>query len=150
LDNLELWLGEAKFYTDFSPASKAVIDELKQHVESQYLRNEFLLICNKIDDNDDFSDKLKDFISERNSLDNIIKRICIPIFITYNSEVVQSHTKVDDIYIEEFKSEVEKNYKSFIDKCDIEIKFHLFLFPLHNKDALNTALHEQLSNLQKI
>lgn len=53
IDNgdLELWLGEAKFYSNFNDATRDVVEEIKLHVESNYLRSEFMAICNKTDDN---------------------------------------------------------------------------------------------------
>ena len=46
---LELWLGETKFYSDINHAVRDVVKELAVHTETNYLRDEFLLIKGKID-----------------------------------------------------------------------------------------------------
>lgn len=46
-DGLELWLGEAKLYTEASAAIRDVIDELDKHIAADYLRQEFAWIRNR-------------------------------------------------------------------------------------------------------
>ncbi|KIL25999.1 hypothetical protein B4134_2745 [Bacillus safensis] len=87
---LELWLGEVKFYNNMSNAIRDVIPELVVHTEKKYLRNEFLFISNKIDPLWEYADKVKNLIDERTSLDKIFQRIRIPVLLTYDSEVVKS------------------------------------------------------------
>lgn len=45
---LELWLGEAKFFKNSSSAIGAVLEELQEHLETRYLRTEFAAISDKI------------------------------------------------------------------------------------------------------
>ena len=60
---LELWLGEAKFYQDIRSAIRDVAAELRVHTENDYLRQEFALIGNKIDDDWPSSDALRDLLT---------------------------------------------------------------------------------------
>ena len=48
--DLELWIGEAKFYDNIDGAIRDVVAEIREHTQTDYLRSEFALITNKIDD----------------------------------------------------------------------------------------------------
>ncbi|HHV6839753.1 TPA: HamA C-terminal domain-containing protein, partial [Haemophilus influenzae] len=48
-DTFELWLGEVKFYNNAGQAIRDVIDEIKIHTTQDYLKNEKMLLLNKID-----------------------------------------------------------------------------------------------------
>ncbi len=81
-EELELWLGEAKFRKDINGAITEVVKELEIHMEHNYLREEFLLISSKIDRRWPHADKFEKLLSERNSLDTLFKCICIPVLLT--------------------------------------------------------------------
>ena len=53
-------LGEVKFYKNIGAAIRDVVKELEEHMEQDYLRQEFALIANKIEDDWAGSDELKD------------------------------------------------------------------------------------------
>lgn len=58
-DELELWLGESKFFKSSSQAIGAVLEELELHLDSQYLRSEFAAISDKIESGWEHADKVK-------------------------------------------------------------------------------------------
>ncbi|RYY79062.1 MAG: DUF1837 domain-containing protein [Moraxellaceae bacterium] len=95
-DELELWIGETKFYSDLSRAINDVCKEIIEHLETDYLRGEFILIANKIDSNWQHADLLKDLINKNKSLDEVFSKVCIPVLLTYNSKVVNEATKKDN------------------------------------------------------
>jgi len=149
--NLELWLGEVKFYQDIRPAINDVIPEINAHLESDYLRNEFLAITNKIDDTLPYSGKLKKLINPHTSLDEIFDAISIPVLLTYNSPITKKTTKFTDEYISEIKPELEKNFAYFKTKLgNIDIKIRVFLLPMKNKLELTTSLDEKLKVWQNL
>lgn len=153
--SLELWLGEAKFYNNASSAIRDVVEELKKHTERDYLRGEFLLIKNKLDENWPHFDKLRELLSPNTSLDDIFDAVCIPVLITYDSKIVDSYPKNKLTYIEDFIDEVTKYYKVFKDKCEIidlpkVLRIHLFVIPLGKKSELVKMLDERLKACQTI
>lgn len=151
IDNLELWLGEVKFYRDIKSAIADVIAEIKTHLETNFLRKEFIWIGNKLDEKDDFTSAVQQLISERTSLDDIFKRICIPVLLTYESNVVKNYHSVCESYIKDFSSEVRKFFDSFCIKLNLpEVKIHLFLLPLDEKKLLVDALNRKLKAWQEI
>lgn len=142
---LELWLGEAKFYENFHQAVADVIKELHAHTDSDYLRQEFALISNKIEDEWPQSEALKKLIHRNRSLDEIFARLCIPVLLTYNSPVVNFHQAVNDSYFSDLKEEFDKNYEIFREAgLPSSVRIHLFLLPLNKKTELVQALHERL------
>ena len=153
--SLELWLGEAKFYSNASGAIRDVVKELKEHTERDYLRDEFLLIKNKIDEKWPHFDKMQDLLSPNTSLDTIFDVVCIPVLITYDSRIVASYPENKLTYIEDFIDEVTKYYEVFKDKCETinlpkVLRIHLFVVPLEKKSELVKMLDERLKACQMI
>ena len=150
-DDLELWLGEAKFYEDINDAIRAVVEELEKHTERDYLRNEFVAIKNKIDDEWPHADKLKDLLHGNTSLDVVFSSACIPVLLTYDSSTVAKHKADSDEYRREIEDEVLKHYASFIASgLKLKVKLHLFLLPLNTKQKLIRQLDEKLKIWQQI
>lgn len=151
-DELELWLGEAKFYEKLSDAITAITEELKEHTQRDYLRNEFAAITNKIDDSSPFAGKLKKLIDKNTSLDEIFARTCIPLLITYDSDAVSKSQVVCAAYDADFKAEVIKSYKSLLSKLPTlpaELRLQVLLFPLKSKKNLIKVMDEVLKTWQE-
>jgi hypothetical protein len=145
----ELWLGEVKFYSDINQAIYDVCEELEKHTQTDYLRNEFSAIINKIDEKWSHADRLKKLLDENTSLDEIFDSACIPVLLTYDSKVIASFDKVCMEYEDAFKAEVEEKYQKFTAKLgQLPIIVHLFLLPLDKKKELNNVLNESLKRLQ--
>lgn len=150
-EGLELWLGEAKFYDDVHRAIREVVEELRVHTERDYLRDEFLLIAGKIDQNWSHAQDLKRLISPNTSLDQIFTRVCIPVLLTYDSTCVASFRECSEAYCAEFEREVAAHYKTFCGKkLPGNVMIHLFLLPLSQKAELVAALDRRLRGLQNI
>lgn len=154
-DDLELWLGEAKFYGDIGSAIREVVDELKTHLGTDYLRTEFLLLTGKIDDAIPHAEPLKRLLSPNTSLDDVFKRACIPVLLTYNSKCLANHSECNSAYASAFTAEVTQHYQAFVDSLQgitvpTELRIHLFLLPLHTKEQLVAALDGKLKAWQQV
>jgi len=157
-DELELWIGETKFYENLTRAIYDVSKEIIDHLETDYLRSEFILIKNKIDPLWPESDKLKCLLHENTSLDEVFKRACIPILLTYDSNVVGCSDVINDEYKENIKNELINAYDNLRGKLDTEyrsrfsqkfpITAHVILIPLNEKKKLIAALDLRLKALQ--
>ncbi len=64
-DGLELWLGEVKFYASINKAISDVCKELEKHSNSDYLKDEFILISRKIEDSWEHSKKTEKIIESK-------------------------------------------------------------------------------------
>lgn len=157
-DDIELWIGETKFYEDLTKAIYDVSKEIIDHLETDYLRSEFILIKNKIDPNWPEAEKLNNLLHENTSLDEVFERVCIPILLTYNSDVVDSSHLCNEEYKENIKNEITKSYVNLRSKLgsEYENKFpqkfpltaHVILIPLKDKKKLIAALDARLRALQ--
>lgn len=151
-DILELWLGEVKFYTEITGAINDVVKEIFDHIEKDYLRDEFIAITNKIDDAWPHSDRLKSLLDPNTSLDQVFDQACIPVLLTYDSEVIAKYDENSEAYQNEISAEFENLYDSFKKKISegVPLTVHLFLLPLKTKAELVDSFDEKLRKLQEI
>lgn len=150
-DDLELWIGEAKFYNDIGRAIRDVVKEIKDHTKTDYLRSEFALIMNKVDDSGKHAAALKKLLDPNTSLDEVFQRACIPVLLTYDSQTVKAHKACDGQYETAFVNEVQTHWQSFAEKnLPAELRIHLFLLPLHEKKVLVEMLDERLKIWQSL
>lgn len=150
-NDLELWLGEVKFYQSIYNAITDVVAELIEHSKVRYVRNEFITISNKIDTNWEHSEKLKSLLDPNTSLDDVFEKTCIPVLLTYDSSIISKHEKSTQDYVNEIEIELLKFHKSFCDKLgDFPLTVHLFLLPLSTKKELINKLEEKLKIWQQI
>lgn len=149
LTGLELWLGEVKFYKNATQAISDIIKEIVAHTDHDYLKNEFILIGNKIDPKWKHSAALQDLISGRKSLDDVFERVCIPALFTYESECVAKFSKSCNVFRDELRKEMAELHDKFGGNKLPEVRVHLFLVPLHSKAELVEILHDKLEGLQR-
>jgi hypothetical protein len=154
-DDMELWLGEAKFYESIGQAITEVNAELETHLGTDYLRSEFLLIKGKIDDAWPHAEPLRKLLSQNTSLDDVFKRACIPVLLTYDSDCVAKHKACTAQYVSDFKAELAEHYLAFVGKLrnkqlPPEVRIHLFLLPLREKKLLIEELDRKLKTWQQI
>lgn len=143
---IELWLGEVKFYKNLTKAIADSTDELKDHLAKDFLRREFVAITNKLDPQWPHAAKVSSLLDNARSLDEILSHLVIPVMLTYDSHAVNAHTVVDDVYIAELTLEVNKALQDFRDKLQVPypVTLHLILAPLHDKDRLTNLFHQKL------
>lgn len=154
-DAMELWLGEAKFYNEIGRAIRDVTKELEDHLKTDYLRGEFLLIGNKLDEQLPQTPALRQLLAQETSLDEVFTRACIPVLLTYDSDCVSSHTQVTTAYGSEFEAELKSNHDAFATamagkSVPKEVRIHLFLLPLQKKAELVKALDRKLKTWQQL
>lgn len=148
-DGLELWLGEVKFYEDATKAIYDITKEITAHTDHDYLKNEFILIGNKIDSRWKNAEAVHDLINGRKSLDQVFERVCIPALLTYESDCIAANSRVCEEFYSALCEEMEVLHQKFAEKELPEVRIHLFLVPLHKKGELVRILHDKLEGLQR-
>lgn len=150
-NGLELWLGEAKFYKDIGAAIRSVVAELHDHLDKNYLRDEFLLIKGKVDDSWPYADDLKRLLDPNVSLDNVFNQVVIPVLLTYESDTVNSFDQCSEKYKANFEKEVVAQHTKFRGE-DIprNVSITLFLVPLESKSELIGRLDNKLKAWQSL
>jgi len=146
-DLLQLWLGEAKFYRDVAKAIRSALSDLEEHLEADYLRAEFALIADKIDDSHPHSEELRKLMHPNTSLDAVFDRIVVPVLVTYDSDATLAHERDCPEYRADLEAEVRRAWMRFgrgLD-TDLPVTVRLFLVPLATKSALLQALDQELA-----
>ncbi|MES2477330.1 MAG: DUF1837 domain-containing protein [Verrucomicrobiota bacterium] len=148
-EDMELWIGEVKFYKKIGAAIRDVLVEIDQHTKRDYLRDEFVWIKGKIDKASAHAAQLEQLLSPNKSLDSVFKRVCIPVLLTYESDCLGNHDECHDVYCSEFEEEIRKHHQTFSTKLaglnlPPNLTIRLFLLPLHTKTVLIAALDKKL------
>jgi hypothetical protein len=144
---LQLWLGEAKFYSDLDDALRSALSDLAEHLDADYLRGEFAIIAPKIDDDHPHAGELRTLMHEHTSLDTVFDRIVVPVLVAYDSPATASHDHVCDAYKADLEAEVLRALDKFgrgLDS-DVPVTVKLFLIPMATKTVLLDALDKELS-----
>ncbi|MBS0174611.1 MAG: DUF1837 domain-containing protein [Nitrospira sp.] len=149
-DNLELWLGEVKFYNgNGNRAITDLVNEIIDHTQREYLKDEFILIGTKLDPNWKHTPKLRQLISGRTPLDQVFTRICIPALFTYESDSVAAHTQETTAFKLALEAEILALHSNMASANLPAVRVHLFIVPLHKKQDLLKILHEKLEGMQR-
>jgi hypothetical protein len=146
-DVLQLWLGEAKFYRDVVKAVRAALSDLQDHLEQDYLRAEFGLIADKIDNEHPHASELRQLMHPNTSLDSVFAQIVVPVLVTYDSEATLAHDRVSTEYLVDLEAEVRRAWMRFgrgLD-TDLPVAVRLFLIPLATKKLLLEELDREIA-----
>ena len=147
-DGLELWLGEVKLYQDVASAVRDVVDELNRHTRIPYLRSEFAAIWRKVDQDHPHRTALEPLLAGNVTMDEVFKRLCIPVLLTYDSATVAAHSRTDAAYEGAITSEFEKHHQRFRSaSLPSEIKIILILLPMNNKARLLERFDAKLKGM---
>lgn len=149
---LDLWLGEAKLYQDMNGAISSIINSLNAHIGNDFLRKEFLAVSNKIDNNWQYSQALKELLDENTSLDQIIDRLVIPVLLTYESATVKKHKQLSPEYESELIHEAKRAWNKLKERApvDFPVTIYLMVLPLEKTATVRTIADETLRHYQSL
>ncbi|WP_404420472.1 DUF1837 domain-containing protein [Thalassospira australica] len=148
-EQIEIWLGEAKFYQDRSSAIKAAISSILDHIDQGFLTNEKLLLAPQVSSEIPHYDKIQALLSAEESLDELIKQAVFPILIAADSDAVGKHEKVCKEYTEEVEDELNELFQAIKDSgLNLQITIKLIYVPLGSKEQLSTKFDSLLKGLQ--
>lgn len=150
-NDFSLWFGEAKFYNSIEDARlSSIITSVDNSLKTDKLKKENSIITNVNDfdcmiDDVELKNRIKSALDNKTSIDELKPRIHVPIFILHECEITQSQAVLNDEYksciadyhIERASKFFEKQIKS-LKKVFMyaEIKFHIILFPVPDKDLI--------------
>jgi hypothetical protein len=148
---LELWLGEVKFYSSLKRALTDIAKELVTHFGEGYLRSEFGAVVNKLDPAWPMRDELAALLDPNTSLDEIVPRVRVPALVTFDSSSVGAHASHCPEYLTALEQEVRQGWDHLITKSlPAEVVIHVLMVPLEDKKEFVSALHEKLKAWQTI
>lgn len=148
-DDLELWLGESKIWGDGMLAVRDAIRSIRDHFTPNYLREEFIAICDKMESDCPHKDKILSLLDKNTALDSIFKAIRVPILIAYDSTILSSHTAHSEVYKQEVGKEFGVLHKLLADAENLPpVELLLILVPLNTKETLLKHFDDKLKKLQ--
>ena len=150
-NQFSLWLGEAKFFNSIEDNRfSEVVKSVSQTMVTDKLRKENRIITNiqeldyiEIDEN--VKNKIRETLSEGNSIDNIKPLLHIPILLLHEYEVLKKFKQFNEEFKESIKKYILERAHSYfqkqINKCKSvnmysSIHFHLIIFPVPNKEQI--------------
>lgn len=153
-NDFSLWFGEAKFYESIDGAINSAIKSVDNFLRNDNQIKKENSIITSVSDIDkmglstELVEKIQSTLSGENSLDNIKPKINIPILLLHECDI----TKEENEFTEEYKNKIisfhkdkaNEYFKKQVKKMsDIfkysDIKFHLILFPIPNKQIIVDA-----------
>ena len=136
-DEIELWLGEAKFYTDTKQAVAAALESLTGHLEQGFLEETKILIGPKVEPSTPGYAQLQWLFDDGNTLDELIARIVVPVLVASESAAAADYSKNPDGYgslvIEEYQYIRGRLSESSLQD---RVRIIVIYVPLASKDRL--------------
>lgn len=151
-NDFQIWLGEAKFYNDLEDKRfNEPIGSIAQMLNSSIIRKELGILTglSELDvvlrDTPEILAKVKNILKNFTSIDEIKKRLHVPILLLHECEITNCATTLSEEYKNKivtyhydratsyFKKQIIK-FKDYVDYD--KINFHLILFPVPNKSEI--------------
>jgi len=144
-DTFELWLGEAKFYSDVSDAIRDAATSIKSHYLPAFLQTEKAMIFGHIAEGLPHRQRVLDLFRQQTSSDELLKMSVFPVLVTYESATITAHGSITDEFVSQLKSEVERIRASFGQLMeDVPLRFQLILVPMKSKQLVVESFDQKL------
>lgn len=144
----ELWLGEAKFYTDGLDGMRAAVKSLNDHLELGFLNHEKLILGPQVSTSVPEYQKIRDLLSEQTSLDELFRTAIFPIGIVCDSAATASATRICDEYMSQLGGELTKLSQILVASgLPPKVRLLLIYLPLGSKQKLADAFDARLRGL---
>jgi hypothetical protein len=142
-DELQLWLGESKFYTSGGGAVSAAISSISDHLKAGFLTSEKILLGGKISPDTPGYSKLEWLFESDTPLDEIFHRMVVPVLIAYDSDHA---AQFDDemTYNSALLDEISIFQDKFAKKFPSNLSIYCFYFPMDSKKKLVSAFDTRL------
>ena len=145
----ELWLGEAKFYTNSGEAIASAIHSIGTHIGQGFLNNEKLILGPQISKHIPRYQEIRDIFSVQTSLDELFKSAVFPICILCDSQAVLKAKVQSDKYVVDITKDLDTLESQIIRTClASKIRIMLIYLPLASKALLAASFDARLKGLQ--
>jgi hypothetical protein len=159
-DDFTLWFGEAKFYNSITDARlETVVTSVINSLSTDKLKKENAIITS-VSDLDglpiaaDLRAKIKAALDNRESIDNLKPKICIPILLLHECSITSKAKDLTEAYEVEIMNLHRERAEAYflkqsaksklVHKYD-DVTFHIILFPVPNKKRIVTAFAETVA-----
>lgn len=144
-EDFEVWLGEAKFYSDANKAVQAAVKSITEHFLDAFINAEKAMIVGHITPSTPFSEQIGRLFKSQTSADELFEKAVFPVLITYESASVNTAKSITDAFNEGLRKEavaISSQFGAFLEARNIKIQ--LILVPLLSKQLLLDAFDKRL------
>jgi hypothetical protein len=143
-DEVELWLGEAKFFQDGRDAIRKAVQSINTHLSNEFMKSEKIMLGGKVSPLTPGYKHIQWIFDQDTSLDEIFSRIVIPVLISYDSNACELYN--DDLgYDKELEKELRKLDSLLEGRIKAGIDVMVFYFPMNTKERLQVSFDKKLS-----
>jgi Cap4 SAVED domain len=164
-NNFSLWFGEAKFYNSIEDNRLlSIITSVANSLKTDKLEKENSIITNLSDldslvMNEELKTKIKKALSNKSSIDDIKPKLHIPILLLHVCDFTKKANKLTNEYKNQISTYHKKRANSYFEKqinnlksnvfLYSDIKFHLILFPVPEKDDIVNKFIENVKHYKE-
>ena len=164
-NDFSLWFGEAKFYNSIEDARlPSVVESVGNSLVTDKLKKENSIITNTSDidalvEDGDLAKRIKAALSSQVSIDQIKPKLHIPILLLHECEITSAAVELTDDYrdkikayhLDRAKAYFKKQIESLSDTVAkySEIKFHIILFPVPNREMVINEFIADVAHYKK-
>ena len=151
-----LWLGESKLYTNAKQGMDALIEDLNNHLQTDYLNDQFVVIKKNLSNNSiPQRAHWLETLSSAGTLKDKLKMVNIPMLCIYENDIYSKFADTEMLEAENYHEMNVRELKAYFDskntnplknRCNII----LMLLPIKNKYDLVKRLHERLWHMQSM
>ncbi|MEX3314818.1 DUF1837 domain-containing protein [Sulfitobacter sp. PS-8MA] len=135
--DIELWLGESKFYTDPRRAIRDALASVREHLLPAFLDTEKAMLYGHIPEGIPQADGLQKLLHQNTTSDKLLKQSVFPVLIAYESTAISKHSDLTDEFQKEIEGEISALHQLVADsKSDIKVRLQLIFVPMHLKADL--------------
>lgn len=151
-----LWLGESKLYSDCKQGLNELIGDLKSHITTDYLNDQFIVIKKNLDNNSiPQRDEWIDNLNNCTKLGDKLNMINIPMLCTYPDDIYKLYNNLNDRKAIEYYEVKAKELNDYFKEKNVvplkdRLNIILMLFPIRDKKELVINLHKRLWHMQNI
>jgi len=142
-NELQLWLGEAKFYRSGADAVSDAITSIRKHLDAGFLTSEKILLGSKISKDTPGYSKLEWLFERDTRLDEVFQRLIIPILIAYDSRNTSEFSNDSD-YNKAIEKEVLHFQASILKRLPTNVSIYCFYLPMNSKQSLIDSFDKKL------
>lgn len=131
-----LWLGESKLYDDSKEGIKALVKDLNEHINTDYLNDQFVIIKKNLDNNSiPGREEWIDTITNCTKLSDKLNIINIPMLCTYTHDIYKKFSDMNDPNAIAYHELNVRELKEYFDKQNKmplkdRVNIILMLFPV--------------------
>ncbi len=144
--DLELWLGEAKLYADIQAARYAALKSVEPLWKPDFLTEMKALIGPKIEVGAPYAGELAWLFEEETSLDQIIKRIVVPICIASDFVPTNTSDSRSTEYVAAVAAEMTAARAYFAKRIPVEVTFVTIIVPMDSKDKVEQYMNARVQS----